>query len=331
MFKNNLLLIKLLIFLIFSNLISIPSTHGIMNGKSALGDKNVITIFQGESATQNYCSGIYIRERIAATAAHCLLSSQVQVGNEFLNVFKHDKDDIYVSEPGIDWKQSPDKRVKVLDYFIPSPYVEKWEENSFPGRERDIAFLFLEKEFPGKNLDGIVNKELMKTLKLTNEKVIAIGYGNTSYNVRNQGIPHLALHEARFRDTERQGIDETKYLSAVGVDSGSICPGDSGGAIIYEKNQKRYLVGIIFGGGTFFCHLGTPHNGSWSVESALAWPYEEELASRYSDFLLQENKSKLSSKEELKVYQCKKGKKIKDFNSKAKKCPKGFKKVIKAS
>jgi len=330
MFQKYVKTIKLLILLFTINFILIPSTFGVMNGRVALGDKNTIAIFQGKGATQNYCSGVYIKDRIAATAAHCLLTNQVQIGKDYLNFFKYDKGDIYVSEPGIDWKQSPDKRVKVLDYFIPNPYVDKWE-NSFPGRERDIAFLFLEKDFPGRNLDGIASKELMETLKALKEKVIAIGYGNTSYKVRNDGIPYSALHEARFREAERPDVDEMKYLSAVGVESGSTCPGDSGGAMFYEKDEKRYLVGIIFGGGTFYCHFGTPHNGPWSVESALAWPYEQELVSRYSNFLEQESKSGLSLKEDLQEYQCKKGKKIKEFTSKNKKCPKGFKKVNKKS
>jgi hypothetical protein len=308
----------------------IPPASSVMNGKVALGDTNVITLFFGDGASQNYCSGIYIRERIAATAAHCLLVNQIQVGNEYLNFFKHDRNDIYVSEPGINWKQFSEKRVKVLDYFIPNPYIEKWE-NTFPGRERDIAFLFLERELSGKKLDGIANKELMEELKTNGAKVVALGYGSTGYQIRNEGLPYSAIHEARFRMPERLDIEESKYLSAVGVESGSICPGDSGGGIVYEQDQKRFLVGVISGGGTLTCHFGTSHNGSWSVEAVLAWPYEEELSSKYSKFLEQESMKQVEAKVTQQKYQCKKGKKLRNLLIKSEKCPKGFKKVLKTN
>lgn len=316
--------------LFFVSFALIPPASSVMNGKVALGDTNVLTLFFGDGASQNYCSGIYIRERIAATAAHCLLVNQIQVGNEYLNFFKHDRNDIYVSEPGINWKQSSKKRVKVIDYFIPNPYTEKWE-NTFPGRERDIAFLFLERELSGKKLDGIANKELMQELKTNRAKVIALGYGNTGYQIRNEGVPYSALHEAQFRMPERLDIEESKYLSAVGVEFGSICPGDSGGGIVYEQDQKRFLVGVISGGGTFTCHFGTSHNGSWSVETVLAWPYEEELASRYIEFLKRESMNLFEPKVASKIYQCKKGKKLKNLSIKSETCPKGFRKVLKTN
>lgn len=307
---------------------SIKPSAAIMNGKTALADSNVIAIFFGKESLQNHCSGIYIRERIAATAAHCLLNNQIQVGDDYLNVFKYDRNEIYVSEPGIDWKQASESRIKVVDVFIPNPYVEKWE-SSYPGRERDIAFLFLERELNGRELDGIVSKDLMEDLKRTNSRVIALGYGNVSFQGRNTGVPYSALHEARFRNPDRSGIDEGKYLSAIGIESGSICPGDSGGGIIYEKDQKRYLVGVISGGGTVTCHFGTPHFGTWSVETVLAWPYEQELESRYISFLSQASENAAKSKVALQNYQCKKGKKLKNLSANVKKCPKGFKRVLK--
>lgn len=321
---------KVSLAIFFVSVLLIPPASSVMNGKEVLGDKNVISIFYGKQSTQNSCSGIYIRDRIAVTAAHCLLVNQIQVGNEYLNFFKHDRNDIYVSEPGINWKQSSEKRVKVLDYFIPNPYIEKWE-NTFPGRERDIAFLFLERELSGKKLDGIANKELMQELKTNRAKVIALGYGNTGYQIRNEGVPYSALHEARFRMPDRLDIEESKYLSAVGVESGSTCPGDSGGGIVYEQDQKRFLVGVISGGGTFTCHFGTSHNGSWSVETVLAWPYEEELASRYIEFLKRESMNLAEPKVASKIYQCKKGKKLKNLSIKSETCPKGFKKVFKTN
>jgi hypothetical protein len=205
-----------------------------------------------------------------------------------------------VSNPGSNWKDDVEHRVRVLSYFVPRPYEEKWQ-TTYPGRERDIAFLFLEEPLEGKSINQIATKEMVEFAQLRGQTLQVFGYGNLDFQTLNDGTPFYAEVKARFRKSDRLDVDGSLYSSSLGMGKGSTCPGDSGGPIILEIDQKKYLYGITFGGGTQTCHFGTPHFGNWSVESTLVWPFVKLIETEYESFLLTEAKAKAEAEAKAKA------------------------------
>ena len=316
----------------------------IKDGEEALGDVNVTTIFSSDFSPLSHCSAVYLEKRIVITAAHCLIRNKRADGQSSLVEYFFDPKQSFVSQPGINWAVDESPKVRVLDFYIPEfeSYNSEWI-HSYPGREGDIAFLFLESELKGKPLNGIASKEMIASAKSAGVVLQVLGYGNTNYQIRNSGTPYSALVRARERVSDRSGIDSSLYLSAVGVGRGSICPGDSGGPIIWNKPEGRLLVGITFGGGTQTCHFGKPHFGDWSVEATLVWPYESILKKKYEEFLRYEAEAKAKAEAEAKAkaeaeakakaeatkkitITCVKGKLTKRITAVKPKCPTGYKK-----
>lgn len=237
--------------------------HAVQDGIDAKSNPNVVSVFISNGGNlMRVCTGVYIKERIIATASHCIKKD-----------FEY-----YVSNTGVDLSESP-TRTKIASFAIPAPELAftPWN-NTYPGREQDIAFLFTEKPLSGNPLT-IASREMVNSLKSDGSTVVAYGYGYTAYKTPNTGIPYSYTLKARHRDV-RSGLDSERYMSAVGI-KGATCPGDSGGPIL----SGNYLVGIVFGGGTWTCHNGTIHIGTWSTEATLVWPYEEYLEREYKAFL----------------------------------------------
>lgn len=251
---------KVILLLTFA--LSFSPAYAVEDGVGAKGNPNVVGIFISQNGGPLYkiCSGVYIKERIIATASHCI----------------HKNSDIYVSDTGVDVSESP-TRTRIVSFAIPAPEnaFTPWN-NTYPGREQDIAFLFTEKPLVGNPLT-IASRSMVNAMKSDGATVVAYGYGYTAYKTPNNGIPYSYTLQARHRDAR---VNSDQYMSAIGI-KGAPCPGDSGGPIL----SGNYLIGIVFGGGTWTCHNGTIHIGTWSAESTLVWPYEEYLEREYKAFL----------------------------------------------
>lgn len=245
-----------------------PQAYAVQDGIEAKNNPNVVALFI-EGRQLPWCTGVYIKERIVATASHCLEKYNIS----------------YVSDPGANWSESP-TRTKIVSFVIPKPDLAPWN-STYPGREQDIAFLFTEKPLAGNPLT-IASKSMVDSLKSDGATVVAYGYGNVAYRTPNNGIPYSYTLQARHRDAR---VNSDQYMSAVGI-KGATCPGDSGGPIL----SGNYLVGIVFGGGTWTCHNGTIHIGTWSTESTLVWPYEEYLEREYKAFLDREKPKPIKKK-----------------------------------
>ncbi|CAF1401457.1 unnamed protein product [Adineta ricciae] len=176
------------------------------------------------------CGGVIIDELNVLTAAHCLDYSN-DLGNYFVRVGAHDR--------------SSSGQLIPIAKLVLHPNYDEYRSTDDIGIIKLAAPIRFTKEVqPICLVDNILEPPLDST-------VYVAGWGNTIYNVKESGSP--VLLQARLRvitdcsmyfayDPQKQIC--TAPNGPVDKDHGS-CQGDSGGGLLYSKNGRWYVAGVV--------------------------------------------------------------------------------------
>jgi len=240
-----------LIFGIALGVAPTPSAEAIYKGTLALGSPYVVQV----TTPNAWCSGTLIEPQILATAAHCLVNSGVAVSAR----------DIGVYPPGVDTNQS-----SIVSHGYQFFYPSGFYNNSESIEPNDIAFVVLDKPVISSVRLKMANFELTQNMVSQNIQLVAYGYGLVNLNSRTS-IPQqmVARPTSQKRYRSFQGFERT-YIDYLADESGSTCPGDSGGPIIAQYKGETYLVSI-HSGSSSPCHISS---ADWGSTGTIAGEYQ---------------------------------------------------------
>jgi len=210
---------------------SIQSTQAVINGTLATSNKYVVPIETVYNATNSiYCSGVMISKNVLVTAGHCLLDENKQISKS-----------IYVGKPGTSQKDIRADYGLVVGSFIPDDFLGSGIDNSVG--PSDIALLVIDRIFSEVEPLQIASENDLKSMKLSQVALRAIGYGYTSDQPETNYDPYF--FDGTFLNYEYPSRANTFVMTS--KTSGS-CKGDSGGPVINITPKKIMLLGVITGG-----------------------------------------------------------------------------------
>ncbi len=247
-------LLLVVVAFIASLLTVVPSVDAIVNGVDATGDSAVVTLMPGEVNPQSYCTGVYFQEYAVVTAAHCVVAHNGRRGE-----WRFPLNQLYVAQPGVDWKtpQAVSTRVRVLRIWVPEKYFNRYNPSlgEVETQIDDIAFLFLEKPLNGRPVSGFASSTQVDAFRNGNGTALHLGYGclgipeGSTQLEQNDGKPYRAdnINGTRRGLAHITAID--RHLQVDYPIGKSLCPGDSGSPLFLNQPDNQLLyVGVIFAG-----------------------------------------------------------------------------------
>ena len=204
------------------------------------------------------CSGTVIQGQILVTAAHCVVRSGSAVTASTVKVYA----------PGVDINQN-NYVAQGFQIFFPSGFYN----NTTYTEPNDIAFVVLDKKIePSLNMK-LASYELAQEIFNSGTTIASYGYGAVAQGGYASSVPYkmnsTPIAQARLRGYS--GF-ERKYVNYASNNSGSSCPGDSGGPDIAEYRGSIYLVSVHNGG------LGPcsddPSRTPWQKTSTVSGEYQ---------------------------------------------------------
>ena len=233
-------------------LIPSHSAQAIYRGTSALGSPYVVLV----STPGNSCSGTLIEPQILVTAAHCLVSSGEVIPAS----------DIAIYEPGADRSRSS---IVARGYEI--FYLSDFYNDTEAVEPHDIAFVVLNVAVNSSIRLKLADYETTQVLINQRVSLVSYGYGRIDVDMRTS-IPQkmIARPIQQRRLSGFQGY-ERNFMSYAADESGSMCPGDSGGPTIAEYKGESYLVSV-HSGSRGPCSRSS--EGTWSSTATVAGEYE---------------------------------------------------------
>lgn len=241
-----------LIFLLSLGVIPVDNANAIYKGTSALGSPYVVQV----TSPIGSCSGILVQPQVLATAAHCVVDSAGQpVSASSVGIYS----------PGVDTSKN---RIVSKGYqiFFPSGYVSHPTET----RPNDIAFIALDQAVNSSITIKLANYEMTQSLISKGATFLQFGYGNISLGTRTSTPQQIVARPTTQKNYRSYGGYQRTYIDYLSDESGSTCPGDSGGPVIAESDGVTYLVSI-HNGASGPC--SSPSSASWGSMGSIAGEY----------------------------------------------------------
>jgi hypothetical protein len=207
-------IIAIFITILMLGLIQSDSSNAIVGGVSKKQD-----FFVEVYVKDQRCGGVIYQKNIIITSAHCLYPF-----NSIVTIVH--KNRVYYS-----------KNIIISKSYIHTPNLVSKD---------DIAFILLSKNIKNGGNIQIANLEQIDNIWKNADYVYTYGIGRICMDCYFVYMPRYIVSSIKTIDFENGFI----YYPAR-IDHG-VCPGDSGGATVYEKDNKTYLISITSGSNSCF-------------------------------------------------------------------------------
>lgn len=185
-----------------------PNTSSAIVGGSTTKENFFVHVYNKDSR----CSGIAYQKNIIITSAHCI----VDLNDRTWILYKNR---VYFSK-------------KII---IPNSYIH----NPLLVTKDDIAFILLKKNIGEIEPIKIANLEMIYDIRTNAHAVKTYGVGRLCFDCSYEDVTRYIVSSVMY------WYDNFIYYPAR-IDHG-VCPGDSGGPTIYEKDGEKYLVSVTAG------------------------------------------------------------------------------------
>jgi hypothetical protein len=329
--------VKKFLILILAVSLSAPlSAQGVEYGQDASGDPNAVWIMGS--------SGFLYSDRIVFTASHVI----DVLGDRFVN-------EAYLYAPGV--KIGPSQKKYWAQKVLKAPTF-KDRSDADGTRIDDFAIIILRDSMPMRNNVQVASSAEIEFFIREKTVIEMVGYGlqnaamRTDLQARNNLTPHKMTSVLVAGDELRQFYNNnpgllrpTQTILDLGMrnseKTGSVCDGDSGAGIFFQKGNVRYYIAPIGGSqaGIKNCNDSQQFPAAGGMTGITATNKFLALVKEAEDFVA--NEKKLEAAAELKVKQeaeakaavlkektitCIKGKLTKKVTAVKPKCPVGYKK-----
>ena len=296
---------------------SVTPAIAIYGGTSATGNPIVVGLLSSQNATKSNCTGGLVAPRVVMTAAHCLT----------LPI-----DRLWIAEPGVDLRDTSNKRIRAEKYFIPTTFSAVG-----PIFQNDFAIVILQSPFPNAQTLEIASADEVKKWMSEEKSVTHIGYGCTNLvetppcGATSPTPIQLITQLSDVIPPQFVSISAVPFsMTKISVEK-TICGGDSGSPLITEVSGKSVYIGAQSSsngaGCTKTCYLvcratqGLPSANIELVDAAFKYV----LTSSPSPTPSPTPSLSLATSKKTTIT-CMKGKTTKKVTSVSPKCPAGYKK-----
>jgi len=279
-----------LVLILILQLISPISSEAIVNGDPAVGEDYVVSLLDNTSRTPGAgCSGVYLYDRVIATAAHCVVAKSERAGK-----WSRLMEDLYVSQTGVDWKDplTSTTMVRVLKISVDPNYYHGDPQIN------DIAFLFLEKKLDSKPLGRFATSEDLEKIRTGGVPLIHLGYGcikgDDGKIAGNDGKPYKTVGSTGTSMINYDIPIQNRYLEVSYVANKAVCPGDSGSPLFFMRDGQLTYIGDVYAGWGWHEAAAGTLNRTAIANVTVFWPYEDFYKKELAEFLANENTYKFA-------------------------------------